>query len=258
MSNEKLLKKETFVMPQVKCKSCGKIVSKPFLHKFSFSFDSHMYHGLWCLCNDCIEKGINRPKCLNSNGSIIGRDAVKFLSEMSQLISQYQVNRGDTIYEDENFIEKNMFLDRRFEYGGTVGQLYENKGNYFGVYIVVIPNNFGKICFYEKSNSGCWKGKDPTVSIDILQDKWIDNTNILYIGKSSSKFVKKRMMEHIKFWNGTPISAYGGRIIGQLQNFENLEVWYLKSDNPDKTEKTLIQEFKAKHNNKRPFANWRD
>lgn len=153
------------------------------------------------------------------------------------------------------FCEKHydLFFDQ--EFGGTIEKLEPNKGNFKGVYIIVMPNSFQDICFEERSNTGWFRGKDPTVSIDKLKEKWVDNANILYIGKHE-KSVRKRMQQHIDFYNGNPVAAWGGRVIAQIRNFQNLEVWYISCDKPPEMKRTLLNEFKAQYK-KLPFANWK-
>lgn len=151
----------------------------------------------------------------------------------------------------------NEFLEKIFNYGGTIGELSQeqNNGNYKGVYIIVRPDSFHKIDFAENSPAGWFKGKNPTVSIEQLKAKWTDDTNILYIGKSETS-VKRRMQQHVRFWNGESVAAWGGRSIAQIQGFEDLEVWYLPCENPSETEKALLNRFKDQYQ-KLPFANWK-
>lgn len=145
------------------------------------------------------------------------------------------------------------FLNKYFEFGGTIQNIDNHKGIYQGVYIIVIPDNFGKVGFNEFSKLEKWKDKQVAIHIKELKNRWIENAKILYIGKSEIN-VQKRLLQHIKFWNGKNVSAYGGRIIGQIQNFENLEVWYLNCDTPEKTKKILLKTFKNQYG-KFPFAN---
>lgn len=156
----------------------------------------------------------------------------------------------------ERLFETRMFLCRRFEFGGTIGNLCPDKGHYRGVYIIVRPNDFQERgIFNDCSSAGRFKGKDPTVSIDRLEKKWVNGAKILYIGKSEES-VQKRMQQHNDFWNGKSVPGWGGRIIAQIRNFDNLEVWYLSCDNPQKTESDLLNKFKQQYN-KLPFANFR-
>ena len=149
------------------------------------------------------------------------------------------------------------FFDRDFEFGGTLRDLNESKGNYYGVYIFVLPSDFGKVDFNETANLEKWRDRKVAVSIDELQNRWLKDADVLYIGKSESKTVYKRVLEHLKFWGGENVSAFGGRIIGQIQNYENLHVWYMKCEYSEKVKKELLCEFKNKYR-QLPFANWQE
>lgn len=80
---------QPFIMPQYKCKKCGKIVSEPHLQSFNISYENWQCHGRWCLCDDCIAKGVARPQCADA-----------FLSELADIISKYKVNPRDVFYEE--------------------------------------------------------------------------------------------------------------------------------------------------------------
>ena len=147
-----------------------------------------------------------------------------------------------------------IFLGKNFEFGGTIKHP-NDKGNYKGVYLVVRPESFRQVIFKSSSCAFRLRGKDPTVSLDKLQDKWVDDA-ILYIGKSE-KSVHKRMQQHIDFWKGNRAVAWGGRIIAQIVNYEELEIWYLSCDNPKQMERDLLDVFCGMHDEKLPFANFR-
>ena len=72
------------------------------------------------------------------------------------------------------------------------------------------------------------------LAVGYVIKKWIKDVDVLYIGKSK-KTVKERMLEHIEFYNwdknnkgDNNIRARGGRSIGQINNYDDLEVWYLQ------------------------------
>lgn len=152
-------------------------------------------------------------------------------------------------------ITKRPFLNNEFEYAGTIGNLERDRGNFKGIYIIVRPEIMQDIRLFPTSNAGKFKGKDPTVNIEKLKHKLLNEADILYLGKSEDS-VEKRMQQHIDFWNGEPIAAWGGRSIAQIIDFEKLEVWYLPCDNPKEMESSLLREFETKYN-QLPFANWR-
>ncbi len=174
----------------------------------------------------------------------------------------YSNNRiGELVGQEEkgiimlNQITKRTFLNNEFEYAGTIGNLEHDKGNFKGIYIIVRPEKMQDIHIIPTSNAGKFKGKDPTVKIEKLKQKLLNEAEILYLGKSEDS-VEKRMQQHIEFWNGKPIAAWGGRSIAQIRNFENLDVWYLPCDNPREMESALLNDFETKYK-QLPFANWR-
>ncbi len=94
---------EPFVMPLYKCKNCGKVISEPQLQSFNISYNDLYCRGRWCLCEECIEKGITRPKSASFSKKVLGENAVAFLSELIEIISRYRVELGDVFYgEDYN------------------------------------------------------------------------------------------------------------------------------------------------------------
>lgn len=90
--------KEIFIMPLYKCKNCGKVISEPNLHSFSISYNNYKCHGRWCLCDECLEKGITKPKCAYFSKKVLDKNTVEFLSELVDIISHYKVNSKDVFY----------------------------------------------------------------------------------------------------------------------------------------------------------------
>lgn len=131
-----------------------------------------------------------------------------------------------------------------------------------GVYIVVY-DNVNIPSFLPKGLGGFFKNIDPNVLIETLKQSWIKfspgDDNIMYIGKAGGEntrsTLKKRIKEYIRFGNGKSSPHRGGRYIWQIANSDNLKIFWKESDDPIKEEKTMLLEFKAKHDNKLPFAN---
>ena len=128
-----------------------------------------------------------------------------------------------------------------------------------GVYIVIIDK--AQKIFMNRSTGGSFKGKDPQVPIDTLNDKWVDETLVLYIGKAgsqgSSSNLQKRIKAYIDFGNGKPVGHWGGRYIWQLKDSGKLKIaWKVLdiSDSPRDVEKALINQFLNKYK-MLPFAN---
>ena len=133
-----------------------------------------------------------------------------------------------------------------------------NIPNVMGVYIVFCRSE--QINFLNDSIGGHFKGKNPTVSINKLSEKWVDNTPILYIGKAggfkSNATLKKRIKQYIQFGNGQPVGHWGGRLIWQIKENRELLIAYksLSDIDPREYEKTLITKFFENYG-KLPFAN---
>lgn len=110
--------------------------------------------------------------------------------------------------------------------------------------------------FLSQGTGGYFKGKEPNVSIDELQQNWIDAEPIVYIGKATELY--KRIQQYIKFGSGKNVGHFGGRYIWQLADSNDLVVcWKCVSDSRS-VEYAMITDFKENHNGKRPFANLKD
>lgn len=100
-------------------------------------------------------------------------------------------------------------------------------------------------------------------SIENLEKKWIDDTDILYYGVAGTKSarpLKKRINDLINHCCGRTTDRgphKGGEIIWQLKNYDCFEIWVLPiefSANPRQVEKNLLHTF-FHQKGKLPFAN---
>jgi len=126
-----------------------------------------------------------------------------------------------------------------------------------GVYLILRsseePPNFLEI-----GSGGWFKGTDPNVPLNVLEEKWVDGTDIMYIGKAGTS-LRKRIRTYIRFGEGEPAPHKGGCHIWQLADSRELLVcWMLVPDtiDPEELEKSMIREFVEKFG-KFPFANRR-
>lgn len=127
-----------------------------------------------------------------------------------------------------------------------------------GVYVVLRPSAATPE-FLEQSTGGHFKGKNPTVSINVLMDRWVEGAIALYIGKAGpteSRTLRVRLWEYMRFGRGIPIGHSGGKLVWQLKQSGDLLVCWKPTldDHPREVEKRLIQEFEEAHG-KIPFAN---
>lgn len=149
-------------------------------------------------------------------------------------------------------------LASRFDGHKTVATLANNSHlipDVPGVYLVLFKGENQE--FLTHGTGGYFKGKDPNVSIQELENNWVSGTEIVYIGKATS--LKKRLGQLIKFGNGQAIGHWGGRLLWQLKGSSELVICWLPTPNqvPENVESELIAEFKSIHG-KRPFTNLRD
>lgn len=103
---------------------------------------------------------------------------------------------------------------------------------------------------------GRFKGKDPTVSRERLTAEWVPGANVVYIGKANDLFT--RLKAYARFGDGDPVAHWGGRLIWQLADADELLVaWHaLTVSTPARElEKLLLAHFAKQHDDQRPFAN---
>lgn len=115
--------------------------------------------------------------------------------------------------------------------------------------------------FRKQSPAGHFKRKDPTVSVATLRDNWVESTSVLYIGKAGAPdeevTLRSRLAKYLAFGSGSKVSHWGGRLIWQLADSDELVVCWKPTPNevPAAAKQDLIDEFKASHSGRRPFAN---
>ncbi|MEH7388546.1 hypothetical protein V7147_24580 [Bacillus sp. JJ1521] len=152
--------------------------------------------------------------------------------------------------------------DYGFEGYIPVSQLMQNHSiipHNRGVYMVLYtPNDSPE--FLNKGSGGFFKGKDPNVPIEELKDNWVNDAKVIYIGKAgggkSAATLNSRINQLLKFGMGKNVGHYGGRVIWQLENYQDLIICWKETpiDDPNDVKKHLIRVFKKVYR-KRPFAN---
>ena len=123
-----------------------------------------------------------------------------------------------------------------------------------GVYLVLFPLG-SEVDYMDKNPAGIRGGRNPTVDIEVLRQNFVENTIVLYIGKA--KRLSERIDCYLKHGQGNDKAAHwGGRMIWQLKDSQNLLFCWKKSDKIDsfEDERELINSF-CKEFGRRPFAN---
>lgn len=122
-----------------------------------------------------------------------------------------------------------------------------------GVYVVTLEAS-SPPAFAERSCGGWFKGKDPTVSREALLLNWVDDAEVVYIGKADQ--LRRRLRQFADFGSGKPVGHWGGRLIWQLSNADMLRIAWKETPGevPLVVEAELLTAFRDVYG-KPPFAN---
>lgn len=163
------------------------------------------------------------------------------------------------------FIKPEEMKDAGFSGFKKMSELFEDSSTIpkvKGVYMVLnLSNKQPK--FLEIGTGGHFKGKNPNVSLSELKSNWIKDSFVVYIGKAgkegSKATLQSRLRQYLGFGKGGNIGHWGGRLIWQLANSNELVVCWLPmpSGDPRVYESELLKTFVVKFG-ARPFANLAD
>jgi hypothetical protein len=122
-----------------------------------------------------------------------------------------------------------------------------------GVYVVARTTT-DPPAFLATNPGGRFKDQDPTVPDAALRSNWVDGSEVVYIGKADE--LRRRLRQFSDFGTGKPVGHWGGRLIWQLGDAEQLLVAWKETPGqvPKQVETDLISEFRATYG-KPPFAN---
>jgi len=130
-----------------------------------------------------------------------------------------------------------------------------------GVYFVIWPDVNQEPEFLQRSVGGYFKGEDPTVSKEELEENWVPGVVVLYIGQTGGRgsggTLQKRLWTFMRFGLGEGVGHKGGRLIWQLRNHDDLKVCWWAADgsfDPREHERDFIYQFETIYGQK-PFAN---
>lgn len=121
-----------------------------------------------------------------------------------------------------------------------------------GVYVVSYAAR-APVAFLPLNPGGRFKGKNPTVPACALEANWLD-AEVVYIGKADQ--LRRRICQFADFGAGKPIGHWGGRLIWQLAEPDQLRIaWKETPDRvPVDVEAEMIAMFRREYG-KPPFAN---
>lgn len=130
-----------------------------------------------------------------------------------------------------------------------------------GVYVVFRPND-RQPEFLQIGTGGFFKQKNPNIPVSELATHWVEESSIVYIGKAGGKgkaTLKSRIGQYMRFGKGCSVGHWGGRLIWQLKDADDLVVcWKKTEEDPRGVEKKMIKDFKEQYNGRRPYANLKD
>lgn len=121
-----------------------------------------------------------------------------------------------------------------------------------GVYVVSYSGP-SPVAFLSSNPGGRFKGRDPSVPADALATNWHD-AEVVYIGKADQ--LRRRIRQFADFSAGKPVGHWGGRLIWQLAEPDELRIaWKETPDRvPVEVEAELLAMFRREYG-KPPFAN---
>ena len=132
-----------------------------------------------------------------------------------------------------------------------------------GVYVILREKN-EKPVILGKRPFDCQEERYPSYPKSELEAKWVEGTQIIYIGKAGGSDQKtelhKRLSTYIRFGKGQKAAHGGGRSIWQLADAKELVVCWrvLSEEEPRSVEERMISDFRELHSGMRPFANRKD
>lgn len=129
-----------------------------------------------------------------------------------------------------------------------------------GIYAVLKPAGFER-SFLAKSVGGRFKKRNPSLLPAALEAEWVDDAEVLYIGKAGpgstgNRGLRKRIQEFADFGRGKPVGHWEGRFIWQLSDSQSLVIAWkeLAAAEVNAAEAAYHAEFISTYG-RLPFAN---
>lgn len=97
-----------------------------------------------------------------------------------------------------------------------------------GLFAVLKPDGY-EPRFLAKSTAGVFKKKDPSLGEAALAAEWIEDADVLYLGKAGpgskgNRGLRRQIQEFVDFGKGKPPGHWDGRLIWQLADSQSLVI----------------------------------
>ena len=122
-----------------------------------------------------------------------------------------------------------------------------------GAYVVTRTSRSAP-CFLDQSCGGWFKDRNPTVPKEHLLANWVEDAEVIYIGKANN--LRRRVREYARFGAGHKTGHWGGRLIWQLGDSSKLLVAWKETPlrEPATVEAEMLNQFHRAYGAP-PFAN---
>lgn len=122
-----------------------------------------------------------------------------------------------------------------------------------GIYRVLVPHGL-KPTFLQRGSAGRFQDRDPNVPVDVLQARWwVPETGEIYVGRARQS-LRRRVWQMLRFGRGHAAPHWGGRLIWQLGETDDLIVAWRAVDDPVAEERRILSDLRARYG-RLPFAN---
>jgi hypothetical protein len=123
---------------------------------------------------------------------------------------------------------------------------------------VVVREPVERPTFLAESVGGPHKGKPLTVGIAELQQAWLDDAEVMYVGKAGgARGLQDRLWAYARQGRGHSAGHAGGRFLWQLPESGQLLVGWRAVANVGEVEEALLA-LHIERFGRRPFANMKD
>jgi predicted 3-demethylubiquinone-9 3-methyltransferase (glyoxalase superfamily) len=124
-----------------------------------------------------------------------------------------------------------------------------------GVYLI-LRDEVDEPAFLATSRAAHFKGRDPSLPLARVRDRWVPGAAVLYVGRT--KHLSRRIDELRRFGGGEPIAHWGGRLVWQLADSADLRIAWRPAGEQDldAARTSLLGSFRDTYQSL-PYANLR-